>query len=180
MGVVIAAEAAAVGADGATSVSSNSNISAIVVDSATGRRHMANIWQGTFPYGPASTDGHVWMAPVTSFGPQNSYGLHHIIGNVWEWTSTAWCPRDVGTAASDPAAGRVTAPNPARAVPHDCRRGKAPTDPGEVDMVKKGGSFLCHRDSCFRYRPAARHKNTINSSAYNLGFRCVYDRRPKH
>jgi hypothetical protein len=32
--------------------------------------------------------------------------------------------------------------------------------------------FIC------RYRTAARHKNTANSSAYNLGFRCVYDTLP--
>jgi formylglycine-generating enzyme required for sulfatase activity len=46
---------------------------------------------------------------------------------------------------------------------------------GEVDYTKRGGSFLCHADSCYRYRVAARHKNTANSSAYNLGFRCVYN-----
>ena len=47
-----------------------------------------------------------------------------------------------------------------------------------MDWVKKGGSFLCHVNSCFRYRVAARHKNTANTSAYNLGFRCVYDADP--
>jgi sulfatase modifying factor 1 len=51
-------------------------------------------------------------------------------------------------------------------------------DPGEVDFVKKGGSFMCHRSFCFRYRSAARHKNTANSSAQNLGARCVYDKKP--
>jgi formylglycine-generating enzyme required for sulfatase activity len=54
----------------------------------------------------------------------------------------------------------------------------AERDPGEVEYVKRGGSFLCHKDSCYRYRVAARHKNTANSSAYNLGFRCVYDALP--
>lgn len=26
-------------------------------------------------------------------------------------------------------------------------------DPGEVDFVKKGGSFMCHKDFCYRWVP---------------------------
>merc|ERR1711892_1012158 len=43
----------------------------------------------------------------------------------------------------------------------------------KVDKVKKGGSFMCHKDYCYRYRCAARSQNTPDSSAYNLGFRCA-------
>lgn len=43
----------------------------------------------------------------------------------------------------------------------------------KVDKVKKGGSFMCHMDYCYRYRCAARSQNTPDSSAYNLGFRCA-------
>ena len=43
----------------------------------------------------------------------------------------------------------------------------------EVDKVKKGGSFMCHKSYCYRYRCAARSQNTPDSSAYNLGFRCA-------
>ena len=44
--------------------------------------------------------------------------------------------------------------------------------------MKKGGSFMCHKSFCFRYRSAARHKNSANSGAQNLGFRCFYDALP--
>ena len=43
----------------------------------------------------------------------------------------------------------------------------------QVDKVKKGGSFMCHKDYCYRYRCAARSQNTPDSSAHNLGFRCA-------
>jgi formylglycine-generating enzyme required for sulfatase activity len=43
---------------------------------------------------------------------------------------------------------------------------------GQV-RVMKGGSFLCHASYCNRYRVAARTSNTPDSSASNIGFRCV-------
>ena len=39
--------------------------------------------------------------------------------------------------------------------------------------VLKGGSYLCHGSYCRRYRPAARMASTRDSSAGNVGFRCV-------
>ncbi|KAK9869480.1 hypothetical protein WA026_003235 [Henosepilachna vigintioctopunctata] len=41
--------------------------------------------------------------------------------------------------------------------------------------VKKGGSYLCHKSYCWRYRCAARSFNTKDSSSSNLGFRCAAD-----
>ena len=41
--------------------------------------------------------------------------------------------------------------------------------------VTKGGSFLCHRSYCNRYRVAARTSNTPDSSASHMGFRCAMD-----
>ncbi|XP_061710101.1 formylglycine-generating enzyme-like [Cydia pomonella] len=41
------------------------------------------------------------------------------------------------------------------------------------EKVKKGGSYLCHRSYCYRYRCSARSHNTEDSSAGNLGFRCA-------
>jgi len=43
------------------------------------------------------------------------------------------------------------------------------------NRVRKGGSYLCHESYCYRYRCAARSQNTEDSSADNLGFRCVKD-----
>ena len=71
-----------------------------------------------------------------------------------------------------------------RDTPADCARlgpmqkAKEAADPGEIDFVKKGGSFMCHKSFCYRYRIAARHHNSANSGAQNLGLRCVYDAPP--
>jgi hypothetical protein len=108
-----------------------------------------------------------------------SFGLYNIVGNVWEWVQDDWC------AAGRPAPG--------------CRK------PGDGDRrVKKGGSFLCQKATCyrwvgvrvyvrecvwvrvcprmcvcvflrFRYRVAARSENTADTSGYNIGFRCARD-----
>ena len=51
------------------------------------------------------------------------------------------------------------------------------TDPGGPprgsNRVMRGGSFLCHRSYCNRYRVAARTSNSPDSSTANLGFRCA-------
>ena len=46
--------------------------------------------------------------------------------------------------------------------------------------VIKGGSHLCAENYCQRYRPAARHPESIDSATTHLGFRCVIrDERSK-
>lgn len=40
--------------------------------------------------------------------------------------------------------------------------------------VLKGGSFLCAKNYCQRYRPAARHNQELDFSANHIGFRIVY------
>jgi len=48
-----------------------------------------NIWQGNFPIKNTEEDGYKSTSPVTLF-LQNNYGLHNIVGNVWEWTADWW------------------------------------------------------------------------------------------
>ena len=53
-----------------------------------GGKHQANTWQGEFPWQNLNGDGFERTSPVTAFAP-NGYGVHDMIGNVWEWT-TDW------------------------------------------------------------------------------------------
>lgn len=49
----------------------------------------ANVWEGEFPV--RRTNGPAGTVPARSGSP-NSYGLHHVAGNVWEWTADLWAP----------------------------------------------------------------------------------------
>ncbi|XP_057334358.1 formylglycine-generating enzyme [Microplitis mediator] len=114
-------------------------------------KHRINIWQGDFPYKNTGEDGYIGTAPVTEY-PPNGYGVYNIAGNVWEWTSDWW------------------------SINHSKDKLTNPTGPATgSDKVKKGGSYLCHENYCFRYRCMARHQNTPDTSAGNLGFRCAAD-----
>jgi formylglycine-generating enzyme len=118
-------------------------------------RYYANIYHGKFPNDNSALDGYKSTAPVHAYGPQNDYGLYNMIGNAWEWCSDWWV-RDHKYMMLDPA----LLVNP---------QGPEHGD----EKVKKGGSFLCHKSYCYRYRVAARHKTSIDSASQNSGFRCA-------
>lgn len=113
---------------------------------------MCNIWQGNFPHSNTRADGFLGTSPVAGFAP-NGAGLFGMAGNVWEWTSDAFRVPSLSREA------RIRNAHAAQA--------------GE--KVLKGGSFLCHKSYCYRYRIAARSALTADSSASNAGFRIAYD-----
>lgn len=113
---------------------------------------MCNIWQGEFPTRNTGQDGYIGTAPATAYSP-NDYGLYNVSGNVWEWCSDWFSASHHIDATRDNPRG-----------PH---QGSA--------RVTRGGSYLCHRSYCNRYRVAARSSNTPDSSTGNIGFRCVAD-----
>jgi sulfatase modifying factor 1 len=115
-------------------------------------RHLCNVWQGEFPVLDLAEDGYAGTSPVDSF-PPNGYGLFSVTGNVWEWCNDWFDPLYHVTA---------TRTNPIG-------------PPQGVSRVIKGGSYLCHRSYCNRYRVAARTSNTPDSATTNMGFRCVRD-----
>lgn len=132
-----------------------------------GGHHMANTWQGQFPRENLNQDGFERTSPVTAF-PPNGYGLHDMIGNVWEWTSDWFVPRHQEDAKK------------ACCIPQNPRgpREADSFDPRNPEIriprkVLKGGSHLCAPNYCRRYRPAARHAEPIDTSTSHVGFRCV-------
>ncbi len=115
-------------------------------------KHRMNVWQGTFPAKNAGADGHKGIAPARSY-PANGFGLYNMTGNVWEWCADWFDPGYYAISPAENPVGPVTG----------------------TARVMRGGSYLCHKSYCNRYRVDSRSSNTPDSSAGNIGFRCVRD-----
>ena len=111
-----------------------------------------NIWQGRFPTLNTKADGWAGTAPVASFAA-NGAGLYDMAGNVWEWTADTFRVRSLSRAA------------------------KMRNEQSRLQNVKvaKGGSFLCHKSYCYRYRIAARSGVAADSGTSNTGMRIFFD-----
>jgi formylglycine-generating enzyme len=119
-----------------------------------GGAHVCNVWQGRFPALNDGVDGFTGTAPADAF-PPNGYGLHNVVGNVWEWCAD-------GFSASHPAGLQLD-----------------PIGPETSERrVIRGGSYLCHESYCFRFRVAARSANMPEATAGHMGFRCAADASP--
>jgi formylglycine-generating enzyme len=106
----------------------------------------ANVWTGLFPWYFAR-GGEPGTCPVDGYAP-NTYGLHGMIGNVWEWTSSPFA----GESCCGPTA----------------------SDQAKLATLR-GGSYLCAADYCLRYRPAARIGVEPGATTSHIGFRCARD-----
>jgi formylglycine-generating enzyme required for sulfatase activity len=92
-------------------------------------------------------DGHGQTAPVGSFQP-NGFGLHDMLGNVWEWTEDCWhdsysgAPTD-GSAWTSGGCGRRV-----------LRGGSWDLKPWVVRSAFRSGSLADDRDGSFGFRVA--------------------------
>ncbi len=98
------------------------------------------------PWSVASCrDGHGHTAPVGSFGA-NGWGLHDVLGNVWEWTEDCWN----GSYAGAPSDGSAW-------------------EYGEcTERVLRGGSWL---NSPPYLRAAVRNWYSTGARGVSFGFR---------
>ena len=108
-----------------------------------------NIWQGQFPKANTAVDGFATTAPAKWYVP-NGYGLYNVVGNIWEWTADPYRIKSLKK--------------------HVRRR----LDTMKGYKLSKGGSFLCHRSYCYRYRIAARSGTSPDSTTTHQGFRMVW------
>jgi formylglycine-generating enzyme required for sulfatase activity len=111
----------------------------------------ANIWRGAFPYRHEHRKSAAFTIPAADSDGRSDLPVN-MIGNVWEWTSSAF-----GAIAGQGCcggAGHATGP--------DVR-------------VLKGGSFLCADSYCRRFRPQARIGQNRCHTANHIGFRCAAD-----
>lgn len=122
-------------------------------DSSAEDQYRCNIWRGRFPHENTASDGYAGTCPVDAFEP-NRFGLYNMIGNVWEWTAD-WFSRDY----------------------HIVRRIQTdPTGPPfGSGKVLKGGSYLCHKSYCSRYRLSSRSASAPDMTTSHIGFRVAFD-----
>ena len=108
-----------------------------------------NNWQGRFTDVNTAKDGYAATAPALSYEP-NGYGLYNMCGNTWEWTADAFRIKSLK------------------------KQVKQRLDGMKGYKLSKGGSFLCHRSYCYRYRIAARSGNSPDSATTHQGFRVIW------
>lgn len=116
---------------------------------------MANTWSGK-PCGAPTLDGCWGTSPVDE-SRANGYGLHDMIGNVWQWTVDDYTSPD------------AEEPVDIRGIPREVRVGR---ERGPYKVLK-GGSYLRFQRGAECRRMAARSPQRVEISTSDVGFRCV-------
>lgn len=120
-------------------------------DAAPGGAWRLNAWQGALPNANTLADGHLFTSAVGAF-PPTELGFVDLVGNVWQWTTSAF---DRERAATSEAGSQ-----------HDEATDVAP-------RALRGGSFLCEPSVCHGYRIDARQAAEPSSAWMHVGFRCA-------
>jgi formylglycine-generating enzyme required for sulfatase activity len=124
-----------------------------------GNRPVANVTRRS--RGGRLADRYESTTPVGWY-PANSFGLHDMIGNVWEWTSD-WARSEAATLQAEQAEQRqgVASTCDPRAAGSAARR------------ILKGGSYLCNPEVCQHCQPGSSLALPGDAATGHVGFRCV-------
>lgn len=108
-------------------------------------KYMANYWQGATAQIKDPKDGFLLTSPIGYYG-ESTAGLTDMVGNVWQWTSSVY--------SSYP--------------------GNPNQEPKNASVrTTRGGAFMFDQAKDKSFTTTFRAKNTIDTSIFNMGFRCA-------